>query len=682
MSSFSNHLIHEKSPYLKQHAHNPVDWYPWGQEAFDLAQSQDKPVFLSIGYSTCHWCHVMERESFEDPEIAKLMNETFVCVKVDREELPHVDSLYMEFAQALMASAGGWPLNVILTPELKPFFAVTYLPSKTRQGLIGLDQFIIQIKQLWESDERMMLIEQANQLVDTFTRVIHVAGEEMPQEEHILDSVEILFELSDPVYGGMKGEPKFPMGYQLEFLLQFAKSKSDSRALFYIELTLQMMYRGGIYDHLGGGFSRYTVDEKWTIPHFEKMLYDNAILAKTYMEAWKFYKKPLFRQISEETLRYLMRELAGPEGGFYSGQDADSDGHEGLYYTWTQNEITQILAPDDSDLFCEFYAVSPQGNFEGRNVLNVSVSLEEFAEAKKIPVSELSSRLEKAKELLLQEREKRKAPFKDQKVVCSWNGLMIDLLARAGSTFKNKEYTSLALKTAEFIRTHLWRDGRLLRRFCDGESKFIGGLEDYAFLIKGLITLFDEGFGTSWLNWAMELTEILTSHLKAPKGAFYQTEEEVLVRKCDFYDGAEPSGNGVHAENLIRLYQITHEDHYLSQAEDIFKAAKNYIEAYPPGACYHLMALQRYLDPKAPTLVIALDPNHSLEKEIQEKLSQQFCPHLETIWKKEKAIETLLPDETEKTPIDGKTAVYICRQNACEPALISQEEILHAIESL
>src|ERR1700722_273941 len=348
---FTNRLIHEKSPYLLQHAHNPVDWFPWSKEAFDLAKESDKPIFLSIGYATCHWCHVMEHESFENQEIAKLMNNTFVNIKIDREELPQVDSIYMEFAQALMSSAGGWPLNLILTPDLKPFFAVTYLPPANRRGLIGMKQFIQHIDQLWQGEERQTLVEQAEKIVKIFEKTAKSAGESIPSEQNLATAIEAMYEMADPVYGGLKGEPKFPMGYQSVFLLAYSQGKGDSRALFCAELSLDMMLRGGIYDHLGGGFSRYAIDEKWIVPHFETMLYDNAILARTYLDAYKYTKKEAYRIACEQTLDYVLEEMSRPEGGFYSAEDADSEGHEGMFYTWTFQEIREVLSNEEATLF-------------------------------------------------------------------------------------------------------------------------------------------------------------------------------------------------------------------------------------------------------------------------------------------------------------------------------------------
>ncbi|NGX45662.1 MAG: hypothetical protein K940chlam2_00818 [Chlamydiae bacterium] len=680
----SNRLAQEKSPYLLQHAHNPVNWFPWGVEAFEEAKRQDKPIFLSIGYATCHWCHVMERESFTSPEIAEMMNETFINIKVDREEHPEVDNLYMEFAQALMSSAGGWPLNLVLTPDLKPFFAVTYLPPETRRGLIGFDQFIKQIHMLWLSEERSGLIEQADKIVEVFAKATTPEQGELPTEDFLDHAVEVLFDIADPVYGGIKGEPKFPLGYQASFLLQYAKAKSDSRALFYVELTLDMMARGGIHDHLGGGFSRYCIDEKWCIPHFEKMLYDNAILASTYLQVYQYTKKEPFAAMVRSTLSYALREMKGEEGGFFSAQDADSEGQEGKYYTWTFNEIEEILGPDDMPIFSAFYGISPEGNFEGTNILHAPMPSAEFAETAGISVEMLEKDLSEMRTNLLERRLKREPPFKDDKVITSWNGLMIDVLIRAGHTLKDDSFKQAALKAAQFIRNNLYEKDRLKRRFRDGDARFPAGLDDYAFLIRALITLFEHGEGDEWLKWAIQLCDTLEIHFRAPEGAYYQTEENpyLLLRKCEFYDGAEPSGNAVQTENFLRLYQITQDERFLERAERIMQAARGFIEAFPPGACYHFLALQRYLDRKAPTLVIALNENESLKEEIHEAISKEFIPHAAVIWKKGNTLDTLLPTHCNQLPIDGKTTLYLCQGEVCSEPLVEKEAMIHAIGKL
>ncbi len=681
--SFNNRLVAEKSPYLLQHAHNPVDWYPWGEEAFQVAKREDKPIFLSIGYATCHWCHVMEKESFENVQIAQQMNASFVNIKVDREELPEVDSLYMEFAQTLMSSSGGWPLNLVLTPDLKPFFAVTYLPPENRRGLIGIGQFIEQINQLWKGEERPLLFEQADKIVNIFEKSSQETDGALPLNSHIPAALEILYTLIDPVNGGFKGAPKFPLGYQVLFLLDYARAEMDSRAIFCVEISLDHMLQGGIYDQLGGGFSRYSVDAKWLIPHFEKMLYDNAILASVYLEAWKYTKKASYKTAVLEILGYILADMTREEGGFYSAEDADSDGHEGMFYTWTKTEVREILSDEDAKIFCEFYGVSHEGTFEGRNVLHIITPLEEFAQTHGIALTELSDSLVRSKKQLLKQRNFRTRPFKDDKILCSWNGLMIDAMIRAASALKQDPFKQAALKAASFIQTHLFKDGKLLRRFRDNEARFSGNLDDYAFLIKGLLSLFEADCGSNWLQWAIALSDVVSKDLSAEGGGFYYTDADphLLIRKKEYYDGAEPSGNAVHCENLLRLYQITQNRNYLEQAEGILKAAKIYIENYPPGACYHLTALQRYFDKSAKTLVIAVGEESSLTDEISTMIANLFTPHTAVIWKREgdSLLKDLIPSLVDKNSIDGQTAIYMCQQDSCSAPLMTKGDIFKAI---
>ncbi|HNA62197.1 MAG TPA: thioredoxin domain-containing protein [Rhabdochlamydiaceae bacterium] len=675
-----NRLGQEKSPYLLSHAKNPVDWYPWGEEAFKKAEELDRPIFLSIGYATCHWCHVMERESFANPEIGKLLNETFINIKVDREEHPEVDNIYMDFAQLLMSGAGGWPLNLVLTPDLKPILAATYIPPRPAQGMIGFPEFISQVKQLWEGPEKEELILQANKIVESMARTANATGQELSTQTDLTKALDKFFEMADPINGGLKGEPKFPLGFQLEFLLNWSKLKNDSRSLFYVELTLDMMLRGGIYDHLGGGFSRYAVDEEWTIPHFEKMLYDNAILARTYLQAWKYTQNIKYAKVCKEILDYLLRDLMFEPGGFFSGEDADSEGEEGGYYTWTAHEVTKLLPGEDGEIFCTFYDITPQGNFQNRSVLHIDLSLEEYAKAVEMEPAEVEAILEKGRKTLLFERQKRVKPLRDEKILAGWNGLAIDVLARAGAAFQEPRYTAAAEKAATFIEKNLWENGRLLHRWCNGEAKFSALLEDYAFLIKGVLSLFEEGCGVHYFEWAIQMTKNLERDFKEIEGAFYQTDgkDALLLRKCEFYDGAEPSGNAVHAENLIRLYQMTGENGYLRQAEDVLKAAKPYIAQVAPAAFYHMMSAFRYLDISAPTVVIATDTQNSSKEKIHQALSTHFCAHLLTLWKMEKNF----PLENDKMPLNQMTTVYICRQNRCDPPLTKLDEIVKSIERL
>lgn len=685
---YTNRLIKEKSPYLLQHAHNPVDWYPWGNEAFEAAKHQDKPIFLSIGYATCHWCHVMERESFEDVAIAQLMNDTFINIKVDREELPEVDSLYMEFAQSMIAGAAGWPLNVLLTPELQPFFAATYLPAHANHGLSGLEDLIKRIKEIWTGEDRERILEQAEHIVEAFSQHVHLRGEGIPEKEQVEDTAELLFKMADPVYGGIRGVPKFPIGYQWNFMLYYASMTEDSRSLFLAERTLDMMARGGICDHLGGGFSRYSVDDRWLVPHFEKMLYDNALLAHSYLEAWRVTQRPLFREVCQNILNYVMRDMKHPEGGFYSAEDADSEGHEGLFYTWTYDEIRNVLGEKESVLFCQYYNVTPEGNFEGRNILHTPVGLEEFAAKKGMDVAELDSLFRLQRQVLWKVRERRVHPFKDDKILSSWNGLMIFSMAEAGAALDDEQYLVAAEKAAEFIKNEMWEAGQLLRRWREGEALYKAGLEDYAYLIRGLLSLFEAGRGTKWLSWAIEMTHILEEQFKSEGGAFYQTDgtdPNIILRKCQFADGAEPSGNAIHCENLLRLYQLTYEKKYLDQAEDILSAVQKFIDNYSPGYCYHMINLIRYYDQHAMTAVVALNEKQQHKSEIQKLFYHTFIPHRCLLWRgvEDAELSKLAPFTKEQKPIDGSTTLYICEKGGvCEKPITELSEMIVAVNAL
>lgn len=684
---YTNRLIREKSPYLIQHAHNPVDWYPWGPEAFTAARETDKPIFLSIGYATCHWCHVMEHESFEDLEVAQMLNETFICIKIDREELPEVDSLYMEFAQSMMSGAAGWPLNVILTPTLQPFFAATYLPPHSNHGLMGLTELVMRIREVWTSEERERVLMQAEKIVEVFAESVHDKGTEILEKSQIDDIAELFFKMADSVYGGIKGVPKFPIGYQSNFMMRYSAMAKDSRALFLVERTLDMMQRGGIYDHLGGGFSRYSVDEMWLVPHFEKMLYDNALLAYSYLEAWQLTKRPLFRRVCEEILDYVLRDMTHPQGGFYSAEDADSEGHEGLFYTWPGLEVQHILGKNASQPFCDYYGITAEGNFEGRNILHTPLRLEEFAAKIGVDPQHLSDQFTEQKHTLWKAREKRVHPLKDDKILSSWNGLMIFSMVEAGCAFSEQRYVDAAERAAKFIKGVMWQEGRLLRRWRDGEALYHAGIDEYAFLIRGLISLFEANAGTEWLDWALQLTAILEQEFKAEKGAFYQTDGQdvnLILRKCQFSDGAEPSGNALHCENLLRLYQLTGEERYREQAEDVFKAVKKFVDNYPPGYCYHMMNLIRYYDTHAPTIVVALNKKNQYAQELRQLLYSGYIPHKAIIWRhpSDEKLFTLLPFAKEQVPVDGKTTLYICFAGVCTKPLTDLPEMIEAIHKL
>lgn len=684
-NAFTNRLINEKSPYLQQHAHNPVDWYPWGSEAFERAKRENKPIFLSIGYSTCHWCHVMEQESFEDPEVAEALNNAFISVKIDREELPEIDSLYMELAQTMIWGSAGWPLNLLLTPDLKPFFASTYLPKRSSRGLVGVIELTEKIQELWKSDEQDRLVAQAEKVVDILRSHVHVQGQDLPTDLPITQTAEILFKIADPIWGGMKGAPKFPLGYQANFLIRFYLRTQDSRALFLVEKTLEMMHRGGIYDHLGGGFHRYSVDEHWHVPHFEKMLYDNAIVAYAYLEAGKVTKRPIYNEVCQEVLDYIVRDMQNPDGGFYSAEDADTEGVEGLFYTWTRKEVLNLLGEEMGHLISDFYGIYDHGVVEGRSVLHLALSLEEFATSRGIPLDECKKQIQKAKDELYKERSRRGMPLKDDKIITSWNGLTIFALSEAAFTLHRMDYSYAAVQAAKFIKENLFKEGRLFRRYREGDVRFQAGLEDYAFLIKGLLSLFQSGQGTEWLAWAMELTDILEREFKSRNGAFYQTtlDTDLIVRKSHFADGAEPSGNAVHAENLLLLWQLTGNAHYLEQAEDLFRAVKRFVDTYPLGYCYHLQALQRYFDVNKAIVVIAFNSQEEGKEEIIKALAEKKSPHHAQILLSPQ--DTLLPrliGDLAKPPIDNKTTLYLCHEGVCKAPLNDKEALLKALSDL
>ncbi len=686
-SHHKNRLDREVSPYLLSHAENPIDWYPWSEEAFQAAKSQDKPIFLSIGYSSCHWCHRMEQESFEDESLASVMNETFINIKVDREELPEVDSLYMEFAQSMLEGNGGWPLNVILTPDLKPVFAATYLPKDGKVGQLGLRQLAQRINQIWHHEERELVLEQAERLVEGLrARSLPKKGELL--EEDLLDMVlEIYYRLADPIHGGMEGAPKFPMAHWVNFLLRHAHFHSESRALFCAQMTLDMMARGGLYDQLGGGFSRYTVDSAWQIPHFEKMLYDNALLVVAYTESAQMTGSESYRTVAKETMAYLLSEMRDPGGGFYSSQDADSEGHEGLYYTWRFEDLFEILGGEEGRLFADYYGVTPAGNFEGRNILHIPHPMEEFAALRHIDPKVLNKQLGAARDKLRAAREKRVRPKCDDKSIAAWNGLAIRACAEAAALFLDKNYLEAATNAALFVRKEMWNGGRLLRRYRAGRAGVNGSLEDYAYLISGCLSLYRSGGMTEWLLFAIELTSLVSSLFRAPEGGYYRTDgsdPNLLVRQIEFYDGAEPSGNAVQCENLLRLYQITGFDRYRSEAEDLMGVAKGFLEFHPVGGAYHCLALQRYLNTKAPTLVVAWNEERQFEEEIRALLARRYSPHLEIIWRKkeDKPLFELLPTVRSQESVAGQTTLYLCREGVCEPPVTGIEKIEELIRAL
>jgi uncharacterized protein YyaL (SSP411 family) len=592
-----NRLIHETSPYLLQHAYNPVDWYPWGAEALQKAQREDKPIFLSIGYSACHWCHVMERESFENHEIANYLNEHFVSIKVDREERPDIDEIYMTAVQ-LLTGQGGWPLTVFLTPDLKPFFGGTYFPPQDRWGRPGLLTVLKAIVELYRK-EREKITEQAERLTHYLNAMQHPKPSTLLLTPELLQRAYLHFLQSfDREHGGFGGAPKFPHSLELSFLLRYWRRTQDPEALHMVEFSLEKMARGGIYDQLGGGFHRYTVDAQWRIPHFEKMLYDNALLVWTYLEAYQATQKSLYRQIAEETLAYVLREMTSPEGGFYSAQSADTPEGEGAFYLWTPEEIHAVLGPDDGPRACEYFGVDSSEEL-GASVLARPYTVEEFAARAGMTLSECEAWLARVREKLCAVRERRERPARDEKILTAWNGLMISALARAHQILGGEHYLRAAQRAAQFCLEHLYKDKSLQRSYKDGQAKGNAYLEDYAFLITALLDLYEADTDRRWLEMAKSLSATLVEKFwDEHSGGFYFTSidhERLPVRTKSFFDGATPSGNSAATFALLRLARLTGEATWRARAEQTLRLCRDLMEQAPHAFSYMLSALDFYL---------------------------------------------------------------------------------------
>jgi uncharacterized protein YyaL (SSP411 family) len=688
-----NRLINEKSPYLLQHAHNPVDWHPWGEEAFEKARAHDKPVFLSVGYSTCHWCHVMAHESFEDPDVARLMNAAFISVKVDREERPDIDSAYMTAAQ-VMTGSGGWPLTIIMTPDKRPFFAATYIPKESRHGRVGMMDLIPKVTHIWETQR-----DNVTSTSEKLTAQLRLASQPTSGsalENAVLDEAfQQLSERFDSSNGGFSGKPKFPTPHNLLFLLRHWKKTGDEKALAMNGLTLQKMRFGGIFDHLGFGFHRYSTDEKWLVPHFEKMLYDQALLAIAYTEAYYATKKEEYKETAREILTYVMRDLRSPEGGFYSAEDADSEGVEGKFYLWTVDEVRGLLSKEDAEIFTRAFNVELDGNYfdeatkrrTEKNVLHLTKSLSEISVELDISLSDLKTKLETSREMLLKEREKRIRPGRDEKILCDWNGLMIAALAIAGRAFDNEEYFDSAKKAADFIiGAMLDKNGRLLHRYKDGEAEISGFLEDYAFFVWGLLELYEATFNVKYLRRAVTLTNKMIDHFwDQNDGGFYHTPndgEELILRKKEVYDGAIPSGNSVAMLNLLRLSRLTGNSDFESRAETVGKAFSKTVSQYPAGYTHLLSALDFQVGPSH-EIVIVGDPDAVDTKAVLKALNSEFLPSAVVIFKpageEQPEIAKIAEFTKDYTAIDGKATAYVCTNYTCKKPTTDPEAMLRIL---
>ena len=701
-----NRLASETSPYLLQHRENPVDWYPWGAEALEKSKGENRPIFLSIGYSACHWCHVMEHESFESERIAAVLNEHFVPIKVDREERPDLDQIYMNAVQ-LMTGRGGWPMSVFLTPDLKPFFGGTYWPPTDRMGMPGFERILHAVIDAWQN-RREAAVAQAEELTRHLQAVGREEGVHQGLRRDLIDVAEAQLRRSfDFTHGGFGTAPKFPHPMDVKLLLrQWHRHQNDGRGTQNLEmvmLTLDKMAAGGIYDHLGGGFARYSVDERWLVPHFEKMLYDNALLVGAYLDAYLVGQVSNLSQDSgqvgnlsyEEVIRqtcdYILRDMTDEAGGFHSTEDADSEGEEGKFYVWTPREIEEVLGHDAAVQFCYVYDVSDQGNFEhGKSILNLPKTIEQCAKLHQLDPAQLAAELKESREKLLAARNERVRPAKDDKILVSWNGLMIDSLALAGVILRAPQYLEAAAKAATFILEKMTRpDGRLLHTYRHGQARLDAYLDDYACFINLLVTLYETTFDEGWIDHAVRLADIMVARFadKDQGGFFFTADdyEQLITRTKDLHDSSVPSGNAMAATALVRLGKLTGRQDYLGAAEDALHAGLAVMERSPTAAGQMLIALDRFLGPM-PEIVVLGNP---AGKETQEAIStlhrcyipsrvvacrdsagnRYRSPHLESIF-------------AGKTAGPSEPTVFVCRDFTCQAPVTGAEEVGKLLRSL
>ncbi|MHC4214003.1 MAG: thioredoxin domain-containing protein, partial [Planctomycetota bacterium] len=615
---FTNRLANQSSPYLLQHAHNPVDWYPWGPEALDKARKENKPIFLSIGYSTCHWCHVMERESFEDERIAKIMNEHFVNIKVDREQRPDVDAVYMNAVQ-MMTGSGGWPLSVFLTPEGKPFYGGTYFPPKDYYGRPSFEKVLLALAEAWK-EKHTDIIESAGKISGSLTQLSIEGGKTDLTEKTLTNAFEYYRSTYDPLDGGFGRAPKFPQAANLSMLLGYWYRSGEKDALSMIEKTLDAMANGGMYDQLGGGFHRYSTDAKWLVPHFEKMLYDQALLSRVYVEAYQITGNQRYAKVAREIFDYILRDMTDKKSGFYSAEDADSEGQEGTFYVWEPSEIDSILGSEKAKIFNTYYGVTKKGNFEhDKSILNVTREVADLAKEFKKDTTEIKKILNESREKLLEHRSKRIRPHLDDKIIAGWNGLMISSMAYAGAVLSEPKYVTAAQSAARFVMGTINKDGRLKRYYRDGKVVGWAFLDDYAYLTAGLLDLYEASFDAMWLSQAKALADQMIDLFGDPNGGgFYlsgKDAERLIVRNKPSYDGAVPSGNSVAALALLKLGHLTMDLKYSQRAEQIIEAYSGQMSRSPGSLTTMLSAFNLSLGP-AQEIVIAGDTDAADTKQM------------------------------------------------------------------
>jgi uncharacterized protein YyaL (SSP411 family) len=683
----ANRLITETSPYLQQHADNPVDWYPWGEDALSKATTEDKPIFLSIGYSACHWCHVMAHESFEDPDTAAIMNEHFVNIKVDREERPDLDSIYME-AVVAMTGQGGWPMSVFLTPDGRPFYGGTYYPPTSRHGMPAFKRVLVSIAEAY-ANQRDTIEQGGDQLKARAEQSVALRADPQDLRSETLDQAyHRLARRFDSTYGGFGSAPKFPQPMNLEFLLRYHHRTGEANALEMVDLTLTQMASGGIYDQLGGGFHRYSTDARWLVPHFEKMLYDNALLARVYLHAWQVTGRPLYRRVVEETLDYIVREMTAgypddapgqtydKSGGFYSAQDADSEGEEGKFFLWTPEQVSSHLGAEEGEIFSRYFDVTPGGNFEGRNILNIGLDIGSAAAAAGMDEERFHTVIEHSRDQLFQVRESRVKPGLDDKVLTAWNGLAMAAFAEAARVLKREDYREVAACNAEFVLNNLRHNGRLLRSWKldtstgEGQARFNAYLEDYAFYADGLLALYQATFAPRWFAEARALADVILTHFTDPNGGFFDTSqdhENLITRPKSLQDNATPSGNAVAADVLLRIAAYTGDDVYRRPAEEMLAAMVPMMAEYPGGFSHWLCALAFQLAPPREIALIG-DPTTEETQAMIEVVFGEYRPHqvVAQAPPDDDVAASIIPLLADRPGQKSHTTVYVCQQFVCQ----------------
>ena len=692
-SSDQNRLANEKSPYLLQHADNPVDWYAWGEKAFEKAKQKDKPIFLSLGYATCHWCHVMAHESFEDEGIANMMNQAFINIKVDREERPDIDNTYMTVCQMLTGS-GGWPLTIIMTPEKKPFYAATYIPKTGRHGRPGMRELIPRINGLW-NEEREKVYNSAEEIIKAFQKSNKQEAGEALSPDILKKAFQEYANNYDRDKGGFGSAPKFPSPHNLMYLLRYAKHSGDDHALEMVTKTLQSMKRGGLFDQIGYGFHRYSTDSDWLVPHFEKMLYDQAMLSMAYTECWQSTGNEFYKETSKQTIEYVLRDLQDPKGAFYSAEDADSEGEEGKFYVWSIQEVRDVLPAADAELAIEVFNLTDEGNYvdeasrqrTGKNILHLSKSSDQLAEERDLSVEEFKNKIADIRQKLFKKREERTRPLLDDKILTDWNGLMIAALAKAGRAFDHQHFIKQAERAYRFIEENLISsDNKLLHRYRDGEAAINGHADDYAFLIRGLLELYEATFNIDYLEQAIEFNKrFMADFWDQDRGGFYFTaegSEKLLGRKKEVYDGAIPSGNSVALLNMLKIGRITANTDLEDKADQLIRLFSSQVKQAPTGFGQFLQGVHFALTPSY-EIVISGEKENSKTREMINEIQTTFLPNKVLLLNEpdKSAIHSLAPYTKEQIMKDGKPTAYVCQNYSCELPTNDSAKMMELLDS-